>query len=113
MLLPDPRERGEKVVVLPFAARELSRARADAAEVESQRCDVRVLESPRCAEDHFVVQRSTAGRQRMADDRHGGGILQIAVQRLQPSGGAVEINVSQWLRGHNTSGSGRGGASFT
>ena len=74
----------------PFALVVLSAARTDAAKVEAQRRDVRVLESARRAKDDFVVQRAAADRMRVADDGDAGGILQLAIERLEPSGRAPD-----------------------
>src|ERR1700736_4329018 len=75
-----------------------SRARPGSAKVETQRRDVGVLESARRAKDDLVVQRAAAEGMRMADDGDSGGVLQLAVKRLEPSRAAVQIDVAKRLR---------------
>src|SRR2546430_15009189 len=75
-----------------------SGARTGAAKVESQRGDVGVFESARCAKDNLVVQSAASEWMRMADDGDAGGILQLAIERLESSGAAVEIDVPERLR---------------
>src|SRR5207248_9682341 len=92
-----PFDRCEDVTLLAFAFVVFAGARTDAAKIESQRCHVRVLQSARGAEHDLVVQRATAERMRMTDDRDADRILKLAVQRLEPSRASVDIDVAQRL----------------
>src|SRR5687768_7568197 len=103
MLFLRPLDRSGNVVLLAFTRFELSAARTRATEVEAQRGDVRVFQTACGAEDDFVVQRAAAGRQRMADHGHASRILQLAIERLEPAGAAVEIDVTQRFRIHDAS----------
>src|SRR3954447_14493585 len=113
MLLHQPVDRGNDVALLAFAFLVMAGACARAAEVESERRDVRRLESARGAEDDFVVQRAAAERMRVANHRHGGGILQIAIERLELAGARKEIDVAERFRVHSTPDVSRTGASLT
>src|SRR5205085_9724733 len=102
MVLHAPVDRGDNVFLLPFACVVRAGARSGAAEVEAQRGHVRSLQPARHAEHHLVVQRAAAEGMRMADHGDAGGILQLAIERLQPSRAAEEIDVAQRLRIHST-----------
>ena len=113
MLLHQPVDRGHDVALLAFAFLVMPGAGAGAAEVEAERGHVRGLESARGAEDDFVVQRAAAEGMRMADHGDGGGILQIAVERLELAGARKEIDVAERFRVHSTPDVSRTGASLT
>src|SRR5687767_9184221 len=49
----------------------------------------------------------------MADDRDGGRVLKLPIQRLEPSGLPVDVDLSQRFGVHTSSGNVRGGASRT
>src|SRR5436305_167513 len=90
----------EDVALLAFAFIVLAGTRANATKIESQRRHIRVLQPTRRAEDDLVVQRPPAERMRMTDDGDADRILKLAVQRLEPAGGSVDIDVTQRLRIH-------------
>src|ERR1043165_8920233 len=100
MLVLRPVDRFGDVVHLAFAGVVRAAARARAAKVEAQRCDVRVLESARRAKDDLVVQRAAAEGMGMTDDGEVVRILQIAIQRFEPTGARIEIDVAERLRVH-------------
>src|SRR5436189_925720 len=101
MFFAGPRDRCRDVLLLAFAPFEPSAAHARAAKVEAQRRDVRGLESARRAKDDLVVQRPALGGERMTHDRDAGGILQLAIERLQPAGASIQIDMTKRLRIHD------------
>src|SRR5207244_12316400 len=102
MMLHAPVDRRGDVLLLPLALVVRSAAGAGAAEVEAQRGHVRVLQTAGDAEHHFVVQRAAAEGVGVADHGDAGGILQLAIERLEASRAAVQIDVAQRLRIHST-----------
>src|SRR4051812_7964159 len=113
MFLHQPIDRGYDVALLAFAFLVMARARSGTAEVEAERGHVRRLESARGAKDDFVVQRAAAERMRMAHHGDSGGILEIAVERLELAGARKEIDVAERFRIHSTPDVSRTGASLT
>src|SRR5205807_4681660 len=98
MLFFCPLDRGDDIVLLAFSFVMLARTGSGSAKIEAQRREVRVFETSCGAKNDFVVERSAAQRMRMADDGNSRRILQIAIQRLQPPGTAVQIDVAKRLR---------------
>src|SRR5713226_6633862 len=95
-----PIDGSEHVVDLPFSFVMFSAAGTDAAKIESQRGHVGVLQTAGGAKDDLVVQRATAEGVWMTDHGDADWILKFAIERLQTSRVAVEINVTQRLPVH-------------
>src|SRR5436190_417981 len=60
-----------------------------------------VSHATRRAKDDLVVQRPALGGERMTHDRDAGGILQLAIERLQPAGASIQIDMTKRLRIHD------------
>src|SRR2546428_1091935 len=95
-----PLDRRHHIFLLAFAFLVFASARADAAKVESQRGDVRVLQAARSAEDDFVVQCAATQGMWMTDDGDAGGVLKLALERFEPARAAEKIDVAERLRIH-------------
>src|SRR5262249_19692461 len=96
-----PVDRRDHILLLAFAFVVHAGARPRAAKVETQRGHVRALQPARHAKDDLVVQRAAAEGMWVADHRDAGGILQLAIERLETSRAAEQIDVAQRLRIHS------------
>ena len=80
--------------MLAFTALELAGAAACSAKVEPERRDIGGLQSTRGAKHDFVVQRTAAGRQGVADDGNRGRILQLSIKRFQPASRTINVDLA-------------------